>query len=233
MMESIRISEPAAGQLDAGRTWGNLFTGLTPKETSEIYALPGLRTKQHEKGEMLIGIDHVVEDIGILLGGRLSIAKEDIHGNLHLLREVSPCEVYTAEIVCTPTRQSPLNISCKTDATVMTFPYDAVVNGGFLSDAVRCKLMKNLLEIVANLNIRQLYKIDILSKKSLRERVCMYLSIQQKKKSSNLSLSLNREELACYLCVDRSALSRELGRMQKEGLISFHKNRFQILSTLQ
>jgi CRP-like cAMP-binding protein len=232
MAENVRFAEPSAGKLDAGQARGNLFAGLTAKETAEIYALPGLRTKQHGKGETLTGIDQVVDEIGILLSGRLSIAKEDINGNLHLLREVSPSDVYTAEIVCTPTRQSPLNICCKTDAAVMTFPYDAIVNGGSLSDVVRCRLMKNLLEIVANANIRQLYKIDILSKKSLRERVCMYLSIQQKKKSSTLSLSLNREELACYLCVDRSALSRELGRMQKEGLIRFRKNRFQILSVL-
>lgn len=228
----MHFTDLVTGVNGTGRAWGSLFAGLSQKETAEIFTLPGLSTRQHEKGSRLIGIDQVVDDIGILIGGRLSIAKEDIHGNLLLLREVMPYDVYTAEIVCTPSRQSPLCISCKTDATVVTFPYDAIVTGGYLPETARCKLMKNLLEVIANANIRQLYKIDILSKKSLRERICMYLSIQQKKKSDTFYLSLNREELACYLCVDRSALSRELGRMQKDGLIRFHKNRFQIISVL-
>ena len=210
-----------------------MFSELSQKEMSELFPLLGVRIRQYRKGETLIRMDDRVSDIGLLLNGRLNIAKEDIHGNLHLLREAVPYEAYTAEIVLTSSRTSPLNVSCKIESTVMLFPYDIIAYGGILPEAMRCKLMKSLLEMIANANIRQLYKIDILSKKSLRERVCMYLSIQQKKKSSTLSLSLNREELACYLCVDRSALSRELSRMQREGIIRYKKNHFQILSTLR
>ena len=209
-----------------------IFSGLSQPEAEELYPLLDSSIRRHEKGSTLISIDQKVNDIGILMAGTLCIAKEDIHGNLHLLRESAPLEAYTAEIVLTPTRISPLNISCRTDVTVMTFAYDAIAESGILPDSIRCKLMRNLLETIANANIRQLYKLDILSKKSLRERVCMYLSIQQKKKSSSLSLTLNREELASYLCVDRSALSRELSRMQKEGLILYKRNQFQILSKL-
>ncbi len=216
----------------AGWAQSQLFLGFSPREAMELCPLLDASIRRHEKGCTLIGIDQKVNDIGILLTGTLSIAKEDIHGNLHLLRESAPYDVYTAEIVCTPTRISPLNIACRTDVTVMTFAYDVIAGSGMLPESVRCRLMKNLLEIIANANIRQLYKLDILAKKSLRERICIYLAIQQKKKSSVLTLSLNREELACYLCVDRSALSRELGRMQKEGLICYKKNRFQILAEL-
>ena len=223
----------SAGQFDGRLAEAAIFSGFTQREIADLHPLLQVRLRQFEKGVTLIGIDSEVCEIGILLSGRLDIFKEDIHGNLLLLREVSPCEVYTAEIVCTPTRISPLNITSKTDVTVLTFPYDAIANCGILQEAIRCRLIKNLLEIVANANIRQLYKIDILSKKSLRERVCMYLAIQEKKKSSTLHLSMNREALACYLCVDRSALSRELSRMQKEGLIRYRKNHFQILSTLR
>jgi CRP-like cAMP-binding protein len=190
----------------------------------------GIGIHYYEKGVLLYETDQVVNDVCVLLAGRLSMMKADANGNLHLLREAAPQEAYTAEIVCTPTRVCPVNIFCKTNATILSFPYDRIALSGLMPDALRARLMKNLLEIVANQNIRQLYKIDILSRRSLRERVCCYLSILQKRKSSNFSLSLNREELAQYLCVDRSALSRELGRMQKDGLIRFHKNHFQIMA---
>jgi CRP-like cAMP-binding protein len=81
--------------------------------------------------------------------------------------------------------------------------------------------------------MRQLYKIDILSRKSLRDRIMLYLTLQAKRKKTNdLFIPFNREEFAAYLCVDRSALSRELGRMKEEGLIEFDKNHFRIVSDL-
>lgn len=209
-----------------------LFDSFCPREAVEIYPMLGASIRCYEKGFTLIRVDQKVNDIGILLSGCLTIAKEDIHGHLHILRESAPYEAYTAEIVLTSTQVSPLNIACKTDVCVMTFAYDVIAMAGALPDALRCRFMKNLIAIIANANMRQLFKLDILSKKSLRERVCMYLAKQQRKKSSTLTLTMNREELACYLCVDRSALSRELSRMQKEGLISYKKNCFLILSKL-
>jgi CRP/FNR family transcriptional regulator, dissimilatory nitrate respiration regulator len=207
-----------------------IFAGFTEQEKAELLSMLGIGIHKYEKGAILTLTDQVVNDVCVLLAGRLNILKADLNGNLQLLREVSPYETYTAEIVCTPTRVSPLIITCKTNAAILSLPYDRIVIGGTLTDAQRVRLMKNLLEIVANQNIRQLYKIDILSRRSLRERVCIYLSILQKKKSSSFSLSMNREELAQYLCVDRSALSRELGRMQRDGLIRFKKNQFQVMS---
>lgn len=232
-MDGPNAALPGQEQELACLSQAGLFAGFSPKEMGELIPLLGAIVRRYEKGVILTAVDEAVHDVAVLLCGRLSIAKEDIHGKLLLLREALPGEAYTAEIVCTPTRISPLNISCKTDAAVLTFAYDRIALCGALPDAIRARLFINLLEIVANQNIRQLYKIDILSKRSLRERISMYLSIQQKKKSSQLTLSLNREELACYLCVDRSALSRELGRMQKDGLILYKKNHFQILSGIR
>jgi CRP-like cAMP-binding protein len=114
---------------------------------------------------------------------------------------------------------------------VLTIPFHLIGSPSEIPDNYRCSLLKNILEMISNANMRQLYKIDILSKKSLRDRIVLYLSLQAKRKKTNdFLIPFNREEFAAYLCVDRSALSRELGRMQDEGLIQFEKNRFIILS---
>lgn len=208
-----------------------LFNGLTQTEVEAIAPLLGCQQKSCPKGTVLAVTDKPVDFVGIVLSGKLNTYKEDIDGRLNLIRKTGAYEMFSVDIASTPTQVSPLIILCATDADVLTFPYSLLASPGPVPDRFRCTMLKNILELIANQSMRQLYKIDILSRKSLRARIMLYLTLQAKRKKTNeLILSFNREEFAAYLCVDRSALSRELGRMQKEGLIKYNKNRFRILS---
>jgi len=108
------------------------------------------------------------------------------------------------------------------------FPYSELTTDDRLSTEFRNKLMYNMLTLLANENMRRMYKIELLCQKSLRERVLTYLRFVARKKgtSSSFTIPFNREQLAQYLNVNRSALSHELSLMQQEGLISFKKNCF-------
>ncbi len=208
-----------------------LFSGFTLSEMEAIVPLLSCQQKTYPKGTVLAVTDRPVDFVGVVLSGELNTYKEDMDGRLNLIRKTLAYEIFGVDIASTPTQLSPLIIQCATDADVLTFPYSLIAFPGPVPDRFRCVLLKNILELTANQNIRQLYKIDILSRKSLRERIMLYLNLQAKRKKTNeLILKFNREEFAAYLCVDRSALSRELGRMQKEGLITFDKNHFQLLS---
>ena len=180
---------------------------------------------------MLIGLDKTVDFVGVVLTGELNSFKADIDGRLNLIRKTHVFEIFGLDIASTPRQTSPLVTVCATYAEVMTFPYARISEPGSIPDRFRCIMLKNILELTANQNMRQLYKIDILSRKRLRERIMLYLTLQAKRKKTNeLLIPFNREEFAAYLCVDRSALSRELSRMQAEGLIDFSRNHFRILS---
>ncbi len=208
-----------------------LFSGISRTDVDALFPFLNLQYKQYQKGSVLIGLNDIVDFVGIVLSGELNIYQEDIHGHLNLIRKARALELFGLDIACTPTRISPFVISCFSDTEVLTLPFDMIGSPSAIPDRFRCIMLKNILELIANQNIRQLYKIDILSKKSLRERIMLYLLLQAKRKKTNdLLLPFNREEFAAYLCVDRSALSRELGRMQNEGLITYNKNRFRILS---
>lgn len=210
-----------------------VFEGLTREEILELYPHLNVRILHVEKSMVLIHPDDTVNYIGILLSGELAVSKEDIYGNSNLIKKISPYEILAEEIACTPSQISPIKIYCTSDAEILAFPYVLLSSKSALHDEHRCTILKNILDIMANSNVRQLYKIEILSTKSLRDRIILYLTFQAKRSSSNsFQIPFNREELATYLCVDRSALSRELGRMQKEGLIRLKKNCFQILSDL-
>lgn len=208
-----------------------LFSGLSQAEAETVTPLLGCQQKKYSKGASLIFSDMSVDFIGIVLTGKLNTYKEDIDGRLNLIRTTDAFELFGVDIASTPSQASPLITVCATDAEVLTFPYSLIASPGSVPDNFRCVMLKNILELTANQNMRQLYKIDILSRKSLRDRIMLYLTLQaKKKKTSELALSFNREEFAAYLCVDRSALSRELSRMQKEGLIEFDRNHFRLLS---
>ena len=91
-------------------------------------------------------------------------------------------------------------------------------------------MLRNISNQLSNENIKRQNKVDVLSVNGLRDRVMMYLETQASKKgTSSFTIPFNREELANYLCVNRSALSHELSLMRQEGIIEFRKNRFHLL----
>lgn len=222
------------GENDIVRRLGSarLFRGLSEGDIKDTVPVMNLRIRNCGKGAELISVGHAVDDIGIVLDGRIAVSKVDYYGRLHLIYEARPYDLFAADIACTPTRISPIVIACRTEATVLTFPYALISEESRIPERIRCALLRNTLEIVANENMRQLYKIDILAQRNIRGRIVLYLTKQAKRKSNALSLPFNREELADFLCVDRSALSRELGKMQREGLIRFKKNEFSITGNL-
>lgn len=208
-----------------------LLNGITSEEAAWLLPLLDIHIKHFEKGATLVNLDAKIDYVGAVISGELSIFKEDVYGHPNLIRKVKANKLYGIEVACTPSQISPILITSDTDSDVITFPFHLISSPGVIPDHLRCLMLKNVLELVANANMRQLYKIDILSKKSLRDRILLYLSLQARRKKTNeIQIPFNREEFASYLCVDRSALSRELGRMQSEGLIEFEKNRFKLLT---
>lgn len=207
-----------------------LFEGFSQADIVKIIPLLNVQQKHCKKGSVLISADSIVDFVGLVTAGELNTFKEHIDGGLNLIRKTRAFELFGLDIASTPRQTSPLVTVCATDAEVILFPYARIAEHGSIPDRLRCVMLKNILELTANQNMRQLYKIDILSRKGLRDRVMLYLTLQAKRKNTNeLIIPFNREEFAAYLCVDRSALSRELGRMQYEGLIAFDKNHFRIL----
>jgi CRP-like cAMP-binding protein len=92
------------------------------------------------------------------------------------------------------------------------------------------EIWRRLLTIISNENIRKHYRLAILSTRGLRDRILIYLSMQAGRAgNSTFSIPFSRDELASFLCVNRSALSHELSLMEQDGLIRFHKNEFSLL----
>lgn len=114
---------------------------------------------------------------------------------------------------------------CNEDSTIVFIPLSAV-----LKSKCSAEIMAFIMQRLADESIRKMHKIEILAERGLRDRIIMYLDILRKKSGTNVvRVNMGREQLAQFLCVNRSALSNELNKMKREGIIDFRKNEFRIL----
>ena len=122
--------------------------------------------------------------------------------------------------------QIPHEVISLTDSSIVWIEYKSLSKSLYYQ-----KILNNLLNIISTKNLILNKKLQILSKRTTREKILEYLATQKKLLSidSNFEINLNRNEMADYLALDRSNLSRELGKLKKEGVIDFKKNKFKLL----
>lgn len=206
-----------------------LFEGFSKSDCITIHSLLQPNFKDFLKNEVIVNEGDRVDYIGIVSTGRVISTKIDYDGNTHLIEILEPPMLFGMEIVTTSSRISPLTITSAEQCSILVFSYDKFMAEEALLNQYRVKMLSNIMHLLANENVKKMYKIEVLSKRSLRERIMIYLHLMERKSGeASFCIGMNREQFAQYLCVNRSALSHELSAMRKEGLISFHKNWFTI-----
>lgn len=207
-----------------------LFQKMSMEWMKEIIETIGGYKKTYGKGQMVFQEGDLVDTIGIILQGECGIIKLYPDGKEHFLQKLQAKYLTGIEIVCTSSKISPYSILCLEETTLYFFSYKKIEQAGLMKEEIRLELQKVILQWIASENIKKYYKINILSTTSLRERVLLYLQLQRRKAGKDtFTIPFDRAQFANYLCVNRSALSKELGRMQRENIIQCKKNTFTIL----
>lgn len=182
-----------------------------------------------KKGEVILREEEYVDYVGLVLDGELNLCKYLPGGNEILLEKISLHEVFNLGVISTLTKISFNTIYATKPSYILKIDFDLEKNEN-LSDKDKLIMYKNIINCIGNTNAKQCHKIEIISQKSIREKIMAYLIVQKNnKKSSKFEISFDRDQLANYLCVNRSVLSHELSLMQQEGIIKFKKNYFEIL----
>ena len=171
-----------------------------------------------------------IRHIGVVLSGCVDMVKEDIWGNRTLLIRSKKDDVFGETFACGEDKLSNVHFLASEDTSVLFLSFDQVMHN--CTNACNChrKLSDNMLRVIAAKNRELMRKVEVVSKRSIREKVLSYLSLlAQTQESRYVEVPMGRLELAEYLCVDRSALTRELAKMQDEGIIDYDKNIFRVL----
>ncbi|MEG2174908.1 MAG: Crp/Fnr family transcriptional regulator [Oscillospiraceae bacterium] len=212
-----------------GLLQSGLFQGLSSEVIRDQLLSRG-RVKAFGAGQNVIFPQEAVKFLGVVLSGELCVLQTFSDGTHSLMKKMLPFYTIGADVACTTNKNSPYAVVASKDSKLFLMPYDVISEPGVLEEATRLTVIHTLLTLVSNDNMRKYYRIAILSQSGLRRKICIYLALQCEKFSSReFEISFTREELSSYLCVNRSALSHELGQMEAEGLIRFHKNHFEVL----
>lgn len=193
--------------------------------TQEI--LPRQQLQDYPKGRFLIEQQQRVERFSIVVSGKIHIMHLFPNGTYSLMSAVGAGEIVGADLICTRSQVSPYHAVAAIPTQVLAFPVELLTQPGMLQEPWRLTALNRLLTLISHENMKKEYRLAILSQKGLRERITTYLTMQSARLHTNtFSIPFSRDDLAAYLCVNRSALSHELSLMQQEGLIKFRKNVF-------
>ena len=208
-----------------------LFRGSTPEEVASMLACLGAVQRAYQKGAVIYCAGDTVQSMGLILSGSVHIESGDVWGNRSILDQAGPGQVFAETYACLPDEPLMVSVTAAADTQVLFLQTSRVLQTCTSACAHHARLIRNLLAISAQKNLILSRRIFHTSPKTIRGRLLSYLSFQSLRQGSrSFTIPFNRQQLADYLSVDRSDLSNELGNMQREGLIAFHKNSFELKS---
>ena len=207
-----------------------LFSGIQPEDMEGMLGCIGYYVREFHKGEVIAFEAETINHVGVVLDGAVDMIKEDVWGNRTMLLRSYPQDVFGETFACGEDSLSVVTFVASEDCKVLFLSFCRVMHTCTHACVFHQTLIENMVRIIARKNRELMRKIEVVSKKTLREKILAYLSIQsQAQGASRFEIPLGRVEWAEYLCADRSALTRELAKMKDEGLIDYHRNSFEIL----
>ncbi len=207
-----------------------LFSGVGEKEIEAMLSCLQARLCTYKKGEYVLRQGEHLDNILVLAEGKLHIQRDDYWGNRSIINIVSAGEMF-GEAYAAPESGALMNdVLAVEDCAVIFFDVKRIITVCSAACRFHSMVVQNLFFAIAEKNRKLVRKLTFMSKRTTREKLIAYLSEEAKaQNSSSFMIPFNRQQLADFLSVDRSAMSGELGRMRDEGLIEFDRNRFTLL----
>lgn len=204
-----------------------VFQDIAPEDLTALLSCLGSYRRSYEKGEFIILDQEEVPNLGVVLQGTVHMCKEDIWGNQTLLAYLNPGELFGETFALQTAARSSVSFQAATDCHVLFLSSRHILYPCERSCLFHHRLTRNLFDLLGKKNVQLMEKIEVTGKGTLREKILTYLSLQaQKQGSKYITLPLTRTEMARFLSVNRSAMTRELSAMRAEGILDFDRNTF-------
>lgn len=207
-----------------------LFNGIQDDDLTNVLNCLDPQIATCSKGDIIFKSDTKPSCIGAVLEGSLHLIREDVWGNRSLIEHILPGFLFGESFMGEKDSELNLTVIAAENSSVGFIDYQRIISACPTNCVFHTKLIKNMLASIIEKNIELTRKIEHLSKKTLEEKICSYLSTQAKVNDCGVfDIPFSRSELADYLSVDRASLSRTLSNMQEKELIRFSGNHFEIV----
>ena len=208
-----------------------MFRDISLTDCRTLMNCLGCREKTYQKDQIIAATENSSRQIGIVISGCIHIIKEDIWGRRTFLTYTGDDGIFGEMLMGENLSERGILFKAAEPTTILIIPADRILHPCRNSCPFHHKLSRNLFDLLSRRNAALTEKIEITSKSSLREKVLAYLSLEaQKTGSMKVTIPLSRSEMADYLCTNRSALSRELANMKKDGILDYDLRTFRLLN---
>ena len=209
-----------------------IFSGMTESEIIQLCTVLHASERHYPKGAQLISPGDLIPAFGLLLSGAVQVSMDDVDGNHIVMADVAPGATFAEALVLSGTTDSPICAAALQKCVVLWLQGAPLADPSFFASPLCARFAVNFIRAFSHRTLQFNDRIQILSKKTIREKLITFFSQQaQRQHSRQITLRMDRSALADYLGTDRSALSRELSRMKRAGMIDYHKNQFSIYHT--
>jgi len=205
-----------------------LFEGILEKDVLPLLSCLTFKEREYSPGETILAEGDRVDSVGLIISGRAHISMNDFWGNRSIVADLSPGDIFGEVYALSGgTSLSGVEVVAYQPSEILFLNFKRMITVCSSACDYHNRLISNLLKIIGEKNLMITEKMRCLTKRSTREKLLSYFSLESKKQGNNqITIPFNRQELADYLSIDRSAMSSELSRMQDEGIIEYKKNSF-------
>lgn len=207
-----------------------LFAGISDNDIAQMLVCFNAVKKKYSAGQTIYNAGESIKQMGIVLSGRLYMQINDIMGNKSIIRELVVGDILGELYALSRDGRLIFDAVAHVDSELLFFDVDKVMTPCAKVCTRHLTTMKNLLTELAGKACNLDRKLCHMSMRTTREKIMSYLAEESRRQNSQtVKIPFNRQEFADYLCVERSAMSKELHRMKREGLVNFNGNEFTIL----
>lgn len=208
----------------------SLFQGVDEKEIQSMLGCMSATEHFYKKGEYIYRIGEQVTQMGLLLEGSIHIQREDYWGNLSILNKITPGNIIGEAYAMPGSGPIVNNVIATAPSMVLFLDVQKLMTTCSSACVFHMRMIQNLLAVLAGKNRNLAQKLGHMSRRTTRDKLLSYLSEQSMIYGKpEFDIPFNRQQLADFLSVDRSAMSNELCKMRDEGILKFEKNHFTLL----
>ena len=204
-----------------------LFRGIKTEELSALLDCMGARPRRMKKGDTVLAAGERATHLGIVLAGRVQVSRLKADGQRIVMGEIRPGQLFAESFACAQAEALPVTATAGTDGAVLLLDSGRLSAPCSAACAFHGRLIANLLSVLAHKNLALAGKVEVLSGRTIRERLLTYLEdLCLRAGKSTVTVPFDRQALADLLCVDRSALSRAIGQLRAEGVLEADRGKF-------
>ena len=206
-----------------------LFAGIAPEDLEPMLNCLGASVVRISKGDPVFLEGDEAGFVGVVLEGCVQVVRDDFYGNRSILTHAEKGDLFAETFACANIDTMPVSGYAVRDSKVMLLSCQRMLTVCSSTCHFHNQLVKNMLKVVAQKNLNLNSKIRFMSQKTTKEKLMAYLLDQAKKAgSSEFTIPFDRQALADYLGVERSAMSAELSKLRKDGILDYKGAHFHL-----